>query len=60
MKRKLGQWYMATHGVNTASKVEDMCTLLEAYWDVATKRLVIMCALCGNQPVSLELMFSSL
>ena len=31
---------MATHGVNTASKVEDMCTLLEAYWDVATKRLV--------------------
>ncbi len=40
VKRKLGQWYMATHGVNTASKVEDMCTLLEAYWDVATKRLV--------------------
>ena len=43
MKRKLGQWYMATHGVNTASKVEDMCTLLEAYWDVATGdcRLVV-------------------
>ena len=40
VKRKLGQWYMATHGVNTASKLEDMCTLLEAYWDVATKRLV--------------------
>ncbi|KAH8074766.1 hypothetical protein JL721_2339 [Aureococcus anophagefferens] len=40
VKRQLGKWYMQTHGVNTTSKVEDMCTLLEAYWDVATKRLV--------------------
>mmetsp|Transcript_7140 Transcript_7140/g.22532 ORF Transcript_7140/g.22532 Transcript_7140/m.22532 type:complete len:735 (+) Transcript_7140:293-2497(+) len=40
VKRQLGKWYMGTHGVNTTSKVEDMCTLLEAYWDVATKRLV--------------------
>lgn len=40
VKRQLGRWYMQTHGVNTTSKVEDMCTLLQAYWDVATKRLV--------------------
>ncbi|KAJ1460259.1 P-loop containing nucleoside triphosphate hydrolase protein [Pelagophyceae sp. CCMP2097] len=40
VKRQLGKWYMQTHGVNTTSKVEDMCTLLQAYWDVATKRLV--------------------
>ncbi|KAH8097579.1 hypothetical protein JL720_472 [Aureococcus anophagefferens] len=40
VKRQLGKWYMQTHGVNTTSKVEDMCTLLEAYWDVATNRLV--------------------
>ena len=39
-KATLGDWYIKTHGVNTTSKVEDMCTLLEAYWDVATKRLV--------------------
>eukprot|EP00633_Aureoumbra_lagunensis_P004582 CAMPEP_0197307348 /NCGR_PEP_ID=MMETSP0891-20130614/4966_1 /TAXON_ID=44058 ORGANISM="Aureoumbra lagunensis, Strain CCMP1510" /NCGR_SAMPLE_ID=MMETSP0891 /ASSEMBLY_ACC=CAM_ASM_000534 /LENGTH=884 /DNA_ID=CAMNT_0042790601 /DNA_START=38 /DNA_END=2692 /DNA_ORIENTATION=- len=40
VKHQLGRWYMQTHGVNTTSKVEDMCTLLQAYWDVATKRLV--------------------
>jgi len=36
----LGGWYMNTHGVNTTSRVEDMTIMIEAYWDVATKRLV--------------------
>ena len=39
-KASLGDWYIKTHGVNTTSKVEDMCTILQAYWSVATKRLV--------------------
>ncbi|CAM9560457.1 unnamed protein product, partial [Phaeothamnion confervicola] len=37
---RLGAWYMRNHGVGTMANVEDMCTLLQAYWNVATKRLV--------------------
>ncbi|CBJ26106.1 Mx1, Mx-like dynamin-related GTPase [Ectocarpus siliculosus] len=37
---KLSEWYMRNHGVGTMANVEDMCTLLQAYWNVATKRLV--------------------
>ncbi|CAM9711133.1 unnamed protein product, partial [Choristocarpus tenellus] len=37
---RLGEWYMVNHGVGTMANVEDMCTLLQAYWNVATKRLV--------------------
>jgi interferon-induced GTP-binding protein Mx1 len=37
---RLGGWYMSCHGVNVKSKVEDMTIMIEAYWDVATKRLV--------------------
>lgn len=33
-----GDWYMRHHGVNPASTVADMCVLLKAYWQVATKR----------------------
>ncbi len=38
--QRLGGWYMHVHGVNIKSKVEDMIVMIEAYWDVATKRLV--------------------
>ena len=38
--QRLGGWYMQSHGVNVKSKVEDMTIMIEAYWDVATKRLV--------------------
>lgn len=34
----IGDWYMRHHGVNPASTVADMCVLLKAYWQVATKR----------------------
>jgi interferon-induced GTP-binding protein Mx len=37
---RLGGWYMQCHGINVKSKVEDMTIMIEAYWDVATKRLV--------------------
>lgn len=40
LTQRLGSWYMAYHGVNIRSKVEDMTIMIEAYWDVATKRLV--------------------
>lgn len=36
----LGAWYMQYHGVNISSRVEDLSIMIEAYWDVATKRLV--------------------
>jgi interferon-induced GTP-binding protein Mx1 len=38
--QRLGGWYMQCHGVNVKSKVEDMTIMIEAYWDVATKRVV--------------------
>mmetsp|Transcript_26171 Transcript_26171/g.30995 ORF Transcript_26171/g.30995 Transcript_26171/m.30995 type:complete len:678 (+) Transcript_26171:20-2053(+) len=45
---RLGGWYMQCHGINVKSKVEDMTIMIEAYWDVATKRLV------DNVCISLE------
>lgn len=38
--QRFGGWYMQSHGVNVKSKVEDMIIMIEAYWDVATKRIV--------------------
>ena len=38
--QRFGGWYMQCHGVNVKSKVEDMIIMIEAYWDVATKRIV--------------------
>ena len=35
----LGRWYMANHGVTSMSMVEDMRTVLIAYWGVASKRI---------------------
>lgn len=35
----LGKWYMANHGVTSMSMVEDMRTVLIAYWGVAAKRI---------------------
>jgi len=37
---RLGQWYMGAHGVNQKGNVEEMKTLLQAYWGLATRRLV--------------------
>jgi hypothetical protein len=32
MSEHLGQWYMANHGVSAAALIEDMRTVLTAYW----------------------------
>ena len=36
---KLGHWYMANHGVSAAALIEDMRTVLTAYWRLSSKRL---------------------
>lgn len=36
---KLGQWYMANHGVSAAALIEDMRIVLTAYWRLSSKRL---------------------
>lgn len=36
----LGQWFRFAHGANPTSKVEDMSTILQAYWRVTAKRVV--------------------
>jgi len=40
VKEALGSWYMKNHGIGTDAQVQDMITLLQAYWNVATKRVV--------------------
>lgn len=35
-----GQWFRFAHGANPTSKVEDMSTILQAYWRVTSKRVV--------------------
>ena len=32
LTQHLGQWYMANHGVSAAALIEDMRTVLTAYW----------------------------
>ena len=36
---RLGHWYMANHGVSAAALIEDMRTVLTAYWRLSSKRL---------------------
>eukprot|EP01084_Bolivina_argentea_P127364 225258_1 len=50
---QLGQWYRYSHGANPTSKVEDMSTILQAYWRVTSKRL------CENACMLLETTFLS-
>ncbi len=40
VESSLRDWYMRSHGADSIVAVNDMCTLLQAYWHVATKRLV--------------------
>jgi interferon-induced GTP-binding protein Mx1 len=49
----LGQWYRYSHGANPTSKVEDMSTILQAYWHVTSKRL------CDNACMLMETSFLS-
>ena len=37
---ELGKWYMAMHGVNAQGNAEEMKTLIQAYWNIAQRRLV--------------------
>ncbi|CAM9724999.1 unnamed protein product [Chrysoparadoxa australica] len=47
----LGHWYRYSHGANPTSKVEDMSTVLQAYWRVTSKRV------CDNACMLLETAF---
>jgi hypothetical protein len=52
VQQRLGQWYMMNHGVGTNANVEDMRTILDAYWRVATKRLVDNVCMTLDQQIS--------
>lgn len=40
MKKKLGNWYMRRHGVDAQGNLQEMITLVQAYWDIASRRFI--------------------
>jgi Dynamin GTPase effector domain len=46
VRRKLGSWYIQRHGVDAHGNVQEMATLIQAYWDVASRRLVDNVCMC--------------
>jgi hypothetical protein len=36
----LRQWYRTTHSVSPLSSAQDMCAILEAYWNLSSKRFI--------------------
>lgn len=40
IKKKLGNWYMRRHGVDSQGNLQEMITLVQAYWDIASRRFI--------------------
>lgn len=40
IKRRLGNWYMQRHGVDSSGNLLEMITMLQGYWDIASRRFV--------------------
>lgn len=38
--QSLRQWYRTTHSVSPLSSAQDMCAILEAYWNLSSKRFI--------------------
>lgn len=60
LKNRIGSWYMMRHGVDVHGNQQEMLTLIQAYWDIASRRLtdnVCMCLemeFCSKLVVELE------
>mmetsp|Transcript_191 Transcript_191/g.306 ORF Transcript_191/g.306 Transcript_191/m.306 type:complete len:668 (-) Transcript_191:94-2097(-) len=56
VKIRLGEWYMTRHGVNSTGNQQEMATLIQAYWDIASRRLVDNVCMCVENELSQHLM----
>jgi hypothetical protein len=50
-----GQWYMLRHGVDSKGNQQEMITLIQAYWDIASRRLVDNVCMCIDMEFSNKL-----
>lgn len=57
-KKRLGNWYMLRHGVDAQGSLQEMSTLIQAYWDIASRRLVDNVCMCIEREFSDELVRS--
>lgn len=52
LEKELGTWYMGVHCVHAKGNVEEMRTLVQAYWEVAQRRFVDNVCLTMEQDVA--------
>jgi len=45
LARNLGSWYLNFHGADVKNRASDMATVLEAYWQVSSKRVTDNCCM---------------
>eukprot|EP01038_Epipyxis_sp_PR26KG_P012114 gene12114-16219_t len=46
VRRRLGAWYIHRHGVNSKGNEQEMITLIQAYWDIASRRFIDNVCMC--------------
>ncbi len=46
VKKRLGNWYMRRHGVDSQGNQQEMTTLIQAYWDIASRRFIDNVCMC--------------
>lgn len=55
LKNRLGAWYMMRHGVDVTGNQQEMVTLIQAYWDIASRRLTDNVCMCIEMEFSQQL-----
>lgn len=40
VERRLGSWYLSRHGVDAKGNAQEVTTLVQAYWDIASRRVI--------------------
>lgn len=46
VRLRLGHWYMRRHGVDSMGNKQELITLIQAYWDIASRRLIDNVCMC--------------
>lgn len=46
IRKRLGGWYIHRHGVDSDGNQQEMVTLIQAYWDIASRRLIDNVCMC--------------
>jgi interferon-induced GTP-binding protein Mx1 len=47
----LKQWYRTTHAISPLASAQDMCAIMEAYWNLSAKRFIDNCCMIADRDI---------